>query len=129
MTGHLLFTAWDADNPATLSPFVIHEIIRKRIGFAGLLLTDDLDMEALSGTVPERAARAVAAGCDIALNCWAKMDDMVGIAKRLPTMRAETAARLERALAGTADLAAPVEIAAQSALLDTRDRLLALAQA
>ena len=129
MTGHLLFTAWDADNPATLSPFVIHEIIRKRIGFAGLLLTDDLDMEALSGTVPERAARAVAAGCDIALNCWAKMDDMVGIAKRLPTMRAETAARLERALAGTADFAAPVEIAAQSALLDTRDRLLALAQA
>jgi beta-N-acetylhexosaminidase len=128
MTGHLLFTAWDAENPATQSPFVIHEIIRERIGFDGLLLTDDLDMEALAGTVPERAERAVAAGCDIALNCWAKMDDMVGIAERLPTMREETAARLERALAATADLAGPAKLAAQAALIDKRDRLLALAE-
>ncbi|MDP3676097.1 MAG: beta-N-acetylhexosaminidase [Novosphingobium sp.] len=126
MTGHLLFTAWDKVNPSTQSPFVIEEIIRKRIGFAGLLLTDDLDMEALSGSVPQRAERAVAAGCDIALNCWAKMDDMVGIAERLPVMRAETAARLDRALAETADFSAPLEIAAQAALLDVRDRLLAL---
>jgi segregation and condensation protein A len=55
MTGHLRFTAWDADLPATLSPFVVGEIIRKRIGFDGLLLTDDLDMEAL--TAPCRNAR------------------------------------------------------------------------
>lgn len=127
MTGHLLFTAWDKDNPATQSPFVIEQVIRKRIGFDGLLLTDDLDMEALSGSIPERAERAVAAGCDIALNCWAKMDDMVGIAERLPVMRAETTARLDRALAETADFSVPLEIAAQAALLDTRDRLLALA--
>ena len=71
----------------------------------------------------------MAAGCDIALNCWAKMNDMVGIAQALPTMCAETAARLDRALAGTADFAAPIEIAAQTALLDTRDRLLAMARA
>jgi beta-N-acetylhexosaminidase len=127
MTGHLLFTAWDAENPATLSPFVIHEVIRKRIGFGGLLLTDDLDMEALSGTVPERAERAVGAGCDLALNCWARMDDMVGIAERLPTMRAETAERLDRALAGTADFATPADLTAQTALLEKRDALLALA--
>jgi beta-N-acetylhexosaminidase len=101
MTGHLLFTAWDSENPATQSAFVIEEIIRKRIGFSGLLLTDDLDMEALSGSVPERAERAVAAGCDIALNCWANMDDMAGIASRLAPMSAETSARLDRALAGT----------------------------
>ena len=86
MTGHLLFTAWDADNPATLSPTVVNEVIRGRIGFDGLLLTDDIDMEALSGTVPERAARAVAAGCDLVLNCWAKMDDMTAIAERLPAL-------------------------------------------
>jgi len=128
MTGHLLFTAWDADNPATQSPFVIEEIIRKRIGFAGLLLTDDLDMEALSGSVPERAERAVAAGCDIALNCWAKMDDMVGIAGRLPGMSEQTAARLDRALVATADFTAPADLAPQSALLDKRDALLALAE-
>ena len=97
MTGHLVFTAWDVENPATLSPFVIEEIIRGRIGFDGLLLTDDLDMEALSGKVPERAARAIAAGCDIALNCWAKMDDMQGIAAALPAMSPEAARRLERA--------------------------------
>ncbi|MGH6785701.1 MAG: beta-N-acetylhexosaminidase [Novosphingobium sp.] len=101
MTGHLLFTAWDAERPATQSPFIVAEIIRKRIGFGGLLLTDDLDMEALSGTVPERAERAVAAGCDIALNCWGKMADMVGICERLPAMNSGTAARLERALAVT----------------------------
>ena len=129
MTGHLLFTAWDADNPATLSPFVIEEIIRKRIGFAGLLLTDDLDMEALTGSVPERAERAVAAGCDLALNCWAKMDDMIGIAARLPTMRDDTATRLDRALMATVDFSAPVALAAQAALLEKRDSLLALASA
>lgn len=124
MTGHLLFTAWDTDNPATLSPFIIAEIIRKRIGFSGLLLTDDLDMEALSGSVPERAERAIAAGCDIALNCWAKMADMEGIAASLPAMGAETAARLDRALAGTRIDGATDR---QHDLLAKRDALLALA--
>lgn len=123
MTGHLLFTAWDADNPATLSPFVIGEIIRKRIGFGGLLFTDDLDMEALSGSVPERAERALAAGCDLALNCWAKMEDMEGIAGRLPAMAAQTSARLTRALEGTAASGDP---ARQRDLLARRDALLAL---
>lgn len=123
MTGHLLFTAWDRENPATQSPFVIGEIIRKRIGFSGLLLTDDLDMEALAGSVPERAERAVAAGCDIALNCWARMDDMVGIAGRLPTMSGETAMRLERALAATGGATA----GDKAELIARRDSLLELA--
>lgn len=123
MTGHLLFTAWDRVNPSTQSAFVIGEVIRKRIGFDGLLLTDDLDMEALSGTVPERAERAIAAGCDIALNCWARMADMVGIAQRLPTMADATAARLERALAGTRLDGASGD---QAALFAKRDTLLAL---
>lgn len=125
MTAHVLYTAWDAENPGTLSPFVVGEVIRKAIGFTGLLLTDDLDMQALSGTVPERAARAIAAGCDIALNCWAKMDDMVGIAKTLPVMGAETAARLDRALAATGEPAA----AEHATLLARRDALLALRSA
>lgn len=124
MTAHIVYTAWDRENPATLSPFVIGEIIRRRIGFDGLLLSDDLDMEALSGSVPERAARAIAAGCDIALNCWAKMDDMTGIARALPAMTPVTAARLERALAVTG--VSPPDMAAQGALLARRDALLAL---
>jgi beta-N-acetylhexosaminidase len=124
MTGHLVFTAWDAENPATLSPTVIREVIRGRIGFDGLLLTDDIDMEALGGTIPERAARAHAAGCDIVLNCWAKMADMDGICAVLPAMSTATAARLDRALASTR--IAP-SIAPQAAeLLAKRDSLLAL---
>jgi beta-N-acetylhexosaminidase len=127
MTAHVRYTAWDARNPATQSPFVIGEIIRKQIGFDGLLLTDDLDMDALSGAVPQRAARAIAAGCDIALNCWAEMSDMVGIAAALPAMSAVTAARLERALAGT-DVSS-ADVAGQGALIAKRDSLLALAGA
>lgn len=127
MTAHIVYTAWDAENPATQSPFVIREIIRGRIGFDGLLLSDDLDMEALSGSVPERAARAIAAGCDVALNCWAKMDDMIGIAKLCPDMPAGAAERLERALAAT-DLGR-ADVARQEALLAKRDALLAQSEA
>ncbi|MBV1916822.1 MAG: beta-N-acetylhexosaminidase [Sphingomonadaceae bacterium] len=124
MTAHVRYTAWDKDNPATLSPFIIDEIIRKRIGFGGLLLSDDLDMEALSGSVPERAERAVAAGCDIALNCWAKMEDMAGMARRLPDMSEAAHERLGRALA------APVlaqSMGSQEALVVKRDSLFELA--
>ena len=101
MTAHVRYTAWDPQRPGTLSPVVVEEVIRGQIGFDGLLLTDDIDMEALEGSVPERAARAIDAGCDIVLNCWAKMDDMIGIAKRLPTLSDMAHERLERALDGT----------------------------
>ena len=124
MTGHLLFTAWDAENPATLSPTIIPDVIRGAIGFDGLLLTDDIDMEALGGTIPERAARAHAAGCDIVLNCWGKMADMQGICECLPTMPPATTARLDRALAPTR--IAPVIASEAADLLAKRDALLAL---
>ncbi|KPL69658.1 beta-hexosaminidase [Erythrobacter sp. SG61-1L] len=123
MTAHIRYRAWDDENAGTLSPFVVGEIIRKRIGFDGLLLTDDLDMEALTGTVPERAARALAAGCDIALNCWAKMDDMVGIASALPAMGEVAARRLDRALNATEGGQNGTD---QATLLAKRDALLAL---
>ncbi|EIZ80994.1 beta-N-acetylhexosaminidase [Novosphingobium sp. Rr 2-17] len=122
MTAHVRYTVWDDQNPGTLSPFVVQEIIRNRIGFAGLLLTDDLDMQALDGTVPERAERAIAAGCDIVLNCWAKMDDMAGIAQAVPTMREDSAARLDAALALTG---APTDPRIHADLIAARDALLA----
>ncbi|MFC4254585.1 beta-N-acetylhexosaminidase [Altererythrobacter xixiisoli] len=124
MTAHIRFTAWDGAAPATQSPFVVQTIIRERIGFAGLLLTDDLDMEALSGTVPERAAAALAAGCDIALNCWAKMDDMQGIAAAVPAISDAARQRLDAAmtLPETAGGAAD-----RGELIARRDRLLDLA--
>jgi beta-N-acetylhexosaminidase len=127
MTGHILFTAWDRENPATQSPVVIAEIIRKRIGFGGLLLTDDLDMAALTGTIPQRAARSLAAGCDIALNCWGRMEDMTGIANALPVMSPLTAARLERALSFTA--MANADMVRQGELIARRDSLLSHAGA
>lgn len=123
MTGHLVFTAWDAEHPATQSPFVIEQIIRGEIGFDGLLLTDDLDMEALSGTVPDRAEAAIRAGCDIALNCWAKLDDMTGICERLGTMSATTAMRHARALEA---IKSPQPSGEQAELVARRDTLLAL---
>jgi len=124
MTGHLKFPIWDADNPATLSPTIIKDIIRGDIGFDGLLLTDDIDMEALEGTIPERSAAAHQAGCDIVLNCWAKIDDMTGICEALPAMSVEIAGRLDRALAGTRISEGAAE--EHAALLAKRDALLAL---
>ena len=124
MTAHIRFTAWDAANPATQSEFVISEIIRKRIGFDGLLLSDDIDMQALEGTIPERSARAVAAGCDLVLNCWGKMDDMVGSAEVLPAMSDTTRARLDRAMAGAGKIS---DDTPREELLAARDAFLALA--
>ncbi|MES2494190.1 MAG: beta-N-acetylhexosaminidase [Pseudomonadota bacterium] len=126
MTGHVLFTAWDAQRPATQSHIVIEQIIRQRIGFDGLLLTDDLDMEALSGPVPKRAALSLDAGCDLALNCWARMDDMIGIAAACGSLSAAAEQRLDRALAATC-VAAP-DPARRDALATKRDALLALAR-
>ena len=123
MTGHLLFEAWDRDNPATLSSTIITEIIRGKIGFDGLLLTDDIDMQALDGSIPQRSARAISAGCDVVLNCWAKMDDQTGIAETLPAMGEPALERLDRALAGTSVAGDADE---KRELLAKRDALLAL---
>lgn len=125
MTGHLLFTAWDTDNPATLSPTVIREVIRGAIGFDGLLLTDDIDMEALSGSVPERSERAIAAGCDVVLNCWAKMDDMAGIAERCGALSEPSVERLSRVHAA---MGSPADGPSSEELLAKREALLAIAR-
>ncbi|KTE20418.1 beta-hexosaminidase [Sphingopyxis sp. H050] len=124
MTCHVVFEAWDEHLPATLSPTIIDGIIRQRVGFHGLLMTDDLDMKALSGDVPSRAADAIAAGCDIALNCWAKMDDMVGIAKALDPISTVSRARLEGAMDRISGKHDPREF---GVLVDQRDALLAVA--
>ena len=125
MTAHIIYEAWDADRPATLSPNVIETIMRGAIGFDGLIMTDDIDMQALSGPVPDRAAAAIAAGCDVVLNCWAKMDDMTAMAERLPPMSDMALERLERAMAGFGPIAP--ETAAFDTLIAKRDALLAQA--
>ena len=99
MTSHLLYTAWDPERPASQSPFVIHEIIRQRIGFDGFLMSDDIGMEALAGDHGRRAAACVAAGCDVALHCDGKMENMLLVADAVGELSPEGSARLARAMA------------------------------
>ncbi len=124
MTAHIVYTAWDAERCASLSPTVIDNIIRGAIGFDGLLFSDDLDMKALKGEVPERARDVVAAGCDIALNCWGRMDEMIGIADLLGEISDKSRERLDKAMATLNQSGGQVELAE---LLSRRDALLAAA--
>ncbi len=122
MTSHIVFDAWDPQRPATLSPTVIADIIRGRIGFDGLLMTDDIDMKALSGSAGDKAAGAIAAGCDLVLDCHAKMEQMIEIVARLDDMAAPSRARLDRAMAS---VGAPQGDFAE--LIARRDALMAVA--
>lgn len=124
MTGHIVFEAWDAERPATLSPTILQEVIRKRIGFGGFLMSDDLDMKALKGEIGDRAAECVAAGCDVALNCWGRMDEMIAIASGVGALSEKGEERLARAMA-TID--AKPDVTELADLLAKRDALLQLA--
>jgi len=99
MVAHVVYTAWDPDFPSSQSATVIDDIIRGRIGFDGWLLSDDIGMEALSGDCGQRALKVVAAGCDAALHCSGKMDEMQLVAAAVPAMSADGEARLARAMA------------------------------
>ena len=124
MTAHVVYTAWDSERPASLSPVVIRDIIRERIGFDGWLMSDDLGMDALKGDFASRAAGVVAAGCDVALHCSGKMEEMIAVASSVPAMGAEGHDRLSRALAATRIDVESVDFAEEIA---KRDQLLALA--
>lgn len=123
MTGHVVYDIWDSHNCATMSPFVIQHVIREKIGFNGLLMSDDLDMNALTGNVATRAANCVEAGLDLALNCWGRFDEMVAIAEILPDITEEARVRLDQAMAGSK---LTFDAERLSFLLAKRDQLLAL---
>jgi beta-N-acetylhexosaminidase len=99
MTAHVLYPALDAARPATLSPRIIAEVIRGAIGFRGLLLSDDLSMGALCGSLGERAAAARDAGCDIALHCNGDLAEMTEVLEAAGRLEGESAARARAALA------------------------------
>lgn len=113
MTAHIIFAAYDAAHPATQSPRMIG-VIRDEIGFQGLLMTDDLNMQALCGTLADRTRAAMAAGCDIALHCKGDMGEMLEVAAEAGDMRPDTRARAAAALARR-KAHAPVDIAALEA--------------
>jgi beta-N-acetylhexosaminidase len=107
MTAHLVFQAYDAERPATQSPVMI-DVIRREIGFDGLLMTDDLNMEALKGSLSERTARSIAAGVDVALQCNGHLDEMQAVAEAAGRMGPEAWRRGQAALACRRDVVADV---------------------
>lgn len=116
ITAHVVYTAIDPHRPATQSARVIAELIRGAIGFEGILLTDDLGMSALRGSVAERALRALEAGCDIALQCSGVLADAQAVLEAVPPLPAATAARLTAALRHEAADPAPMPSAALARL-------------
>jgi beta-N-acetylhexosaminidase len=122
MTAHVLYPAWDAEQCASLSRPIIEGIIRGRIGFDGLLMSDDLGMHALSGDFGQRTAGVLAAGCDIALHCSGDLAEMEAVAGAVGEIAPKSAERLARAMATVAgaSTAEPFE-----ALVARRDALLA----
>ena len=98
MTAHIVFSDIDPDAPATTSPIMM-KLIRQDIGFDGLIMSDDISMEALSGTIEARAAASIAAGCDIALHCNGNPDEMTRVVTAAGDMTDAACLRADRALA------------------------------
>lgn len=98
MTAHVVYTAIDSQAPATLSAKVIRKVIRKEIGFGGLLMTDDLSMKALTGTITEKCQRSLAAGCDIILHCNGVLAEMQEVAGAAGILRGKSLRRARAAL-------------------------------
>lgn len=111
MTAHVVYEAIDPKRPATTSPRVVNEVIRGEIGFEGLLMSDDLSMKALDGSLGTRAKAAQFAGCDIVLHCNGGMDEMRDVAKEAKPLEG---AALKRATAALAHLVAPQDFDAQA---------------
>ena len=99
MTAHVVFSALDPAQPATTSATIIEQVIRGAIGFRGLLMSDDVSMNALQGSIAERTRASLAAGCDVVLHCNGKLDEMRQVAGETPMLAGEALARADRALA------------------------------
>jgi beta-N-acetylhexosaminidase len=114
MTAHVVFAAIDPVEPATTSTAIVRDVIRGSIGFRGLLMSDDLSMGALSGSLAARTQAAIAAGCDLALHCNADMTEMCEVAAAAPVLAGEAASRAAAALASK-KRAASIDIAGKRA--------------
>ncbi len=99
MTAHVVYPAIDKDRPATTSPIVINQVIRGRIGFDGLLISDDLSMKALGGRFQDRATQALDAGCDVVLHCNGDAAEMAAIAEAVRPLTPAAHTRIAKARA------------------------------
>jgi len=123
MTAHVVFSAYDPAHPATTSATMIETVIRGLIGFQGLLMSDDVSMNALAGSIAERTRAIFAAGCDLVLHCNGKIDEMREVASETPELSGKALVRAERALASRKP-PVPFDRAAARAELDALiDRL------
>jgi beta-N-acetylhexosaminidase len=100
MTAHVVFTTIDSERPASTSPTVTREVIRSEIAFDGLLMSDDLSMQALSGSLRARAEAVIAAGSDLALHCNGDLAEMEAAAAGVPVLAGKALLRYEKALRG-----------------------------
>ena len=123
MTSHVVYKAIDPQNPATTSRIVIDEIIRGYIGFEGLLMSDDSSMNALRGTLGERAANIAGAGCDIVLHCNGVMDEMTAVVANVPVLGGQALARARK----VEEALLAVDAAEEAALRAEFDSLVAVA--
>src|SRR6266581_9684933 len=98
MTAHVVFSALDPVHPATTSATIIRQVIRGVIGFQGLLMSDDVSMNALAGSIAERTRAIVTAGCDMVLHCNGKLDEMRDVAAETPELTGAALDRAKRAL-------------------------------
>jgi beta-N-acetylhexosaminidase len=98
MTAHIVFSAIDSEHPATQSSIVIERIIRGEIGFQGILLSDDLSMKALGGGIVDRATASLDAGCDLALHCNGRFEEIEALLTALPPMDTYLEAKLEETM-------------------------------
>ena len=99
MTCHVVYSAIDRHRPATTSPAVIRDIIRKRISFDGLLVSDDVSMQALTGDYGDRTRAIHDAGCDLVLHCNGRIEEMRTVADASPELAGKAGERAARALA------------------------------
>jgi len=122
MTAHILYTSWDSERAATVSPIVIEKIIRGAIGFQGVLVSDDLSMRALRGSPGELAAAALQAGCDVVLHCTGVLEESRAVLEACPLVGSASVARL---VAGRAQAQRAYASLDPAPLLIERDRLIA----
>lgn len=95
MTAHIKYPQIDNENCATNSSYILHEVMRKKLGMTGVIVSDDLNMEALSGSIPERAVKAYNAGCELLLHCSGDLEEMASLIGLLE-IRSETLDKLNR---------------------------------
>jgi len=118
MTAHVVYTALDRKRPATTSRKVLKHIIRGHIGYDGLVMSDDLSMNALAGGLRDRAEAAFAAGCDVGLHCNGKLDEMKAVASAAPRLAGKAKRRAGAALARIRHEPEPFDPAEGRARLD-----------